>query len=432
MGAAFSYLTSEIRFACPSRLDGAGAAGRDADCAAAAYLTISDDASDGAEGHGFVFSVRGSGDMQVAAIEATMAIIEECDLDALLGDMGRTWRTLVDHTQRGWLEPDGGVAHRAAGAVINALWDLKAKRAGLPLWRLLAGMGSEELVGLIDFRYLSDALSPGEAMAILDGARPRRAERERRLLAEGYPAAAASPGELWYSDELLARLCREAMASGFTQIKLKVGENLADDLRRLAIAREVCGPDVAIAVDADRRWGVEEAVRWISALSEFDLHWVEDPTSPADILGHAAIAHAITPVPIATGEHALSPVMVKQLLQLNAIGYLQIDATAVNENIASLLLAAGTGVPVCPRAGGAGLSEVVQHLAMFDYVAVSGSSEGRAIEYVDRYHEHFVTPAVVRGGRYLAPLVAGSGAEMLSTSLGDHMWPMLAALDGVA
>ncbi|SFR70402.1 L-fuconate dehydratase [Agromyces sp. CF514] len=431
MGAAFSYLTSEIRFASPSRLDGAGAASRDADCAAA-YLTISDDAIDGPEGHGFVFSVGGSGDVQLAAIEAVMAIIEDRRLDSLLADMGETWRTLVDHTRRGWLAPDGGLAHRAAGAVINALWDLKAKRAGLPLWRLLAGMPSSEIVRLVDFRYLSDALSVEEALAILEGALPRRAERERRLLADGYPAAAASPGELWYSDELLERLCREAMADGFTQIKLKVGANLADDRRRLAIAREVCGPDIAIAVDADRRWGVDEAVWWISALSEFDLHWVEDPTSPVDILGHAAIAHAVTPVPIATGEHALSPVMVKQLLQLNAIGYLQIDATAVNENIATLLLAAGTGVPVCPRAGGAGLSEVVQHLAMFDYVAVSGSMEGRSIEYVDRYHEHFVTPAEVRAGRYRAPLVAGSGAEMLPTSLGDHMWPMLAALDGVA
>ncbi|WP_395242698.1 enolase C-terminal domain-like protein [Agromyces sp. MMS24-K17] len=430
MGAAFSYLTSEIRFASPCRIDGSRTASRDPDCSAA-YLTISDDAADGLEGHGFVFAV-GGGEVQLAAIEAVMAIIEHRRLDALLADMGATWRMLVDRTQRAWLAPDGGIAHRAAGAVMNALWDLKAKRAGLPLWRLLAGMPPAALVELVDFRYLSDALSPEEALAILEASLPYRAVRERRLLAEGYPAAAASPGELWYSDDLLERLCREAMAEGFTQIKLKVGANRADDLRRLAIARAVCGPDLAIAVDAERRWGVDEAIAWIDDLSEFDLHWVEDPTSPVDLLGQAAIAQAIAPVPIATGEHALSPVMVKQLLQLNAIGYLKIDATSVNENLASLLLAAGTGVPVCPRAGGAGLSEVVQHLAMFDYVAVSGSMEGRAIEYVDRYHEHFVTPAIVRGGRYRAPVVAGSGSEMLPTSFVDHMWPILSELDGVA
>ncbi|KQM82459.1 enolase C-terminal domain-like protein [Agromyces sp. Leaf222] len=431
MGAAFSYLTSEIRFGSPSRLDGADASSRDSVCSAA-YLTISDDATDGREGHGFVPTAGGGADVQLAAIDAAMAIVEQQDLDTLLADMGATWRALVDHSQRGWLAPDGGVAHRAAGAVVNALWDLKAKRAGVPLWRLLAAMRPAELVGLIDFRYLSDALAPQEALAILDGAEAHRFERERRLLAEGYPAAAAWPGALRCSDEHLERLCRQALASGFTQVKLEVGASLADDLRRLAIAREVCGPDIAIAVDAGHRWGVDQAVAWISALSAFDLHWVEDPTSPVDLLGHAAIAHAITPVPIATGEHALSPVMVKQLLQLNAIGYLQIDGTAVNENIATLLLAAGTGVPVCSRAGGAGLSEVVQHLAMFDFVAVSGSMEGRAIEYVDRHHEHFVTPAQVHGGRYRAPFAPGSGAEMLPASLLDHMWPILSALDGVA
>jgi len=431
MGAAFSYLTSEIRFASPSRLDGAGASSRDPVCSAA-YLTITGDAPDGHEGHGFVPSADGSSEVQLAAIDAAMAIIEQHDLDTLLADMGATWRTLVDHSQRGWLASDGGFAHRAAGAVVNTLWDLKAKRAGLPLWRLLAAMRPAELVSLVDFRYLSDALSPHEAMAILEGAEAQRSDRERRLLAEGYPAAAAWSGGLRCSDEQLERRLHQALAGGFTQIKLEVGANLADDLRRLAIARTVCGPDIAIAVDAGHRWGVDQAVEWISALGAFDLHWVEDPTSPVDLLGQAAIAHAITPVPVATGEHALSPVMVKQLLQLNAIGYLQVDGTAVNENIATLLLAAGTGVPVCSRAGGAGLSEVVQHLAMFDYVAVAGSMEGRAIEYVDRHHEHFATPAVVHEGRYRAPVAPGSGAEMLPASLVDHMWPILAALDGVA
>jgi L-fuconate dehydratase len=286
-------------------------------------------------------------------------------------------------------------------------------------------MSPEELVDLVDFRYLSDALTRDEALAILRAAEPGRAERAARLLAEGYPAYTTTPGWLGYDDEKLARLCAEAVAEGFTQIKLKVGGDLEDDVRRLRIARDVVGPDIAIAVDANQRWDVADAIAWITELAPFDLAWVEEPTSPDDVLGHAAIARGIAPIPVATGEHMANRVMFKQFLQADALRVLQIDATrvaGVNENIAILLLAAKFGVRVCPHAGGVGLCEAVQHLAMFDLVAVSGQLDGRLIEFVDHLHEHFVTPVEVAGGRYGAPTAPGAGTEMHAASLEQYSY----------
>jgi L-fuconate dehydratase len=311
----------------------------------------------------------------------------------------------------------------AIGAVVNAMWDLRAKREGRPLWQLLASMSPVEIVDLVDFRYLSDALTRDEALEILEKAAPGRAEREAALLRTGYPAYTTTPGWLGYDDEKLARLCREAVAEGFGQIKLKVGADRADDVRRLAIARDVVGPAIAIAVDANQRWDVAEAIEWMRALAPYDVAWIEEPTSPDDILGHAAIARAVAPVPVATGEHIASRVMVKQMLQAGSLEVLQIDAcrvAGVNENIANLLLAAKFGVRVCPHAGGVGLCEVVQHLSMFDYVAVSGTTQDRVIEFVDHLHEHFVTPVVIRDGHYVTPTAPGSGAEMLPTSITTH------------
>jgi L-fuconate dehydratase len=389
----------------------------------AAYVRIRTDAADGLVGHGFVFTIGRGNDVQVAAIEALAGHLVGRDVDALLADMGGTWRELVHDSQLRWLGPEKGVMHMAIGAVVNALWDLRAKREGRPLWQVLAAMSPEELVDLVDFRYLSDALTPEEALQILRGAEPGRTDREARLLREGYPAYTTTPGWLGYDDEKLARLCREAVEEGFSQIKLKVGADLAEDVRRLGIARETVGPDVRIAVDANQRWDVDAAVKWVEELASFDLAWVEEPTSPDDILGHASIARGIAPVPVATGEHMANRVMFKQFLQADALQVLQIDATrvaGVNENIAILLLAAKFGVPVCPHAGGVGLCEAVQHLAMFDFVAVSGSLEDRVIEFVDHLHEHFVTPVVVRDGRYLAPSAPGAGTEMRSASLAAH------------
>ena len=424
MTTAVSHRTTDIRFPTSLSLDGSDAMNPDPDYSAA-YLALQTDAPDGLEGHAFVFTIGRGNDVQLAAIEAVMALLAGRDLDSLLDDMGALWRLLVHDSQLRWLGPEAGVMHMAIGAVVNALWDLKSKRAGLPLWQLLSRMTPDELVDLVDFRYLTDALTPQEAREILERAAPGRAEREQTLLAVGYPGYTTTPGWLGYSDDKLARLCREAIADGFPQIKLKVGADLSDDIRRLRIAREVCGPHFPIAIDANQRWDVDEAVQWIGALEGFDLHWVEEPTSPVDVLAHAAIARAIAPIPVATGEHAQSRVVVKQLLQSHAIGYLQIDATrvaGVNENIANLLLAARHGVPVCPHAGGVGLCEAVQHLSMFDYVAVSGSMEGRVIEYVDHLHEHFVTPVVIERGRYRAPLAPGVGMEMLPLSVAGYAW----------
>ncbi len=422
MSRITALTTADVRFPTSLSLDGSDAMNPDPDYSAA-YLRIDTDADDGPAGHGFVFTIGRGNDVQVAAIRALAGHLVGAEVEPLLDDMGGLWRSLVHDSQLRWLGPEKGVMHMAIGAVVNALWDLKAKRAGRPLWQLLAAMPPDELVDLVDFRYLTDALTPDEARRILAAAEPGRTEREAVLLAEGYPAYTTTPGWLGYDDDKLARLCREAVAEGFTQIKLKVGGDLDEDVRRLALARRVVGPDVRIAVDANQRWDVPEAIRWVNALAPHDLAWIEEPTSPDDVLGHAAIARGVAPIPVATGEHMANRVMFKQFLQLDALQVLQLDATrvaGVNENIAILLLAAKFGVPVCPHAGGVGLCEAVQHLAMFDFVAVSGRLDGRVIEFVDHLHEHFVTPVEVRDGRYRAPLAAGAGMEMRARSLAEH------------
>jgi len=390
------------------------------------YLLIRTDADDGLEGYGFVFTIGRGNEVQVAAIRALEGHLLGRDVDALLVDLGGLWRELVHDSQLRWLGPEKAVMHMAIGAAINALWDLKAKRAGVPLWQLLSSMPPEEIVDLVDFRYLSDALTPADALRILREAEPGRTERTAELIEHGYPAYTTTPGWLGYDDEKLSRLCREAVSEGFAQIKLKVGADVDDDVRRLGIARDVCGPHIRIAVDANQRWEVAEAITWMAALRPFDVAWIEEPTSPDDVLGHAAIARAVSPVPVATGEHMANRVMFKQFLQADALQVLQIDATrvsGVNENIAVLLLAAAFGVPVCPHAGGVGLCEAVQHLSMFDFVAVSGSMDRRTIEFVDHLHQHFVTPVEVRGGRYRAPRSPGAGTEMLAASIAEYTHP---------
>ncbi|MFR9727044.1 L-fuconate dehydratase [Streptomyces sp. MS19] len=412
----------DVRFPTSRTLDGSDAMNPDPDYSAA-YVRLLTDADDGHEGHGFVFTIGRGNDVQVAALRLLESRLVGRDVAATLDDLGGVWRELVHDSQLRWLGPEKGVMHMAIGGVVNALWDLRAKRAGKPLWQLLSSLTPEEIVALVDFRYLTDALTPDEALGILRAAEPGRAAREAALLDQGYPAYTTTPGWLGYDDEKLARLCREAVAEGFTQIKLKVGGDLADDIRRLRIAREAIGPGIRLAIDANQRWDVPEAIRWIEALRPFDIAWVEEPTSPDDILGHAAIARAIAPVPVATGEHGANRVLFKQLLQAEAMSVLQLDATrvaGVNENVAILLLAAKFGVRVCPHAGGVGLCEAVQHLAMFDSVAVSGTTESRMIEYVDHLHEHFVTPVDVRDGRYFPPKAPGAGTEMLRQSIQEH------------
>ncbi|MCO5216547.1 MAG: fuconate dehydratase [Thermomicrobiales bacterium] len=419
MSTFIGFETNDIRFPTSQTLDGSDAMNPDPDYSAA-YVRVVTDAEDGHEGHAFVFTIGRGNDVQVAAIAALRERLLGRTVEELLSNLGGYSRELVYDSQLRWLGPEKGVMHMAIGAVLNALWDLRAKRAGLPLWKLLATLSPEEIVDLVDFRYLSDALTREEALEILQRAVPGRAQREAELLASGYPAYTTTPGWLGYTDEKLDRLCHEAVEAGFSLIKLKVGADRSDDVRRLEIARQAVGDNVRIAVDANQHWDRDEAIDWMADLAHFDIAWLEEPTNPDDILAHAAIAKAVAPIPVATGEHAAGRVMFKQFLQADALQVLQLDATRVgglNENIAILLLAAKFGVPVCPHAGGVGLCEAVQHLAMFDFVAVSGASDKRVIEFVDHLHEHFITPVDVRDGRYWAPSAPGAGTEMHADSI---------------
>ncbi|WP_406161597.1 L-fuconate dehydratase [Streptomyces sp. NBC_01005] len=424
----------DIRFPTSEQLDGSDAMNPDPDYSAA-YVVLRTDVQDrtdgpdsgsgGIEGHGFCFTIGRGNEVMAAAIDTLRPYLVGRPVPRTAADLAALHRELTHDSQLRWLGPEKGVMHMAAGAVVNAAWDLAAKLAGRPVWEFLAGMTPEELVSLVDFRYLTDALTPEEALEILRAAEPGRAERAERLRAEGYPAYTTSPGWLGYSDDKLVGLAKEAVADGFTQIKLKVGGSLSDDVRRLALAREAVGPDIRIAVDANQRWDVSDAVEWMTALAPYDPHWIEEPTSPDDILGHAAV-RAGQPVKVATGEHVANRVVFKQLLQAGAVDFVQIDAArvaGVNENLAILLLAAKYGVPVCPHAGGVGLCELVQHLSMFDYVAVSGSWDNRVIEYVDHLHEHFADPTVIESGRYTAPCSPGFSARMLPESIAAHRYP---------
>ncbi len=413
--------TVDVRFPTSAELDGSDAMNPDPDYSVA-YLSLSTDAGDGVLGAGFVFTTGRGNSIAAEAVQTVADQLVGASVEELLADLGATYRRFVYDPQLRWLGPEKGVVHMAIGAVVNALWDLKAKRAGLPLWQLVCAMTPAEIVDLVDFRYLTDALTRAEALAILTAAAPGRAERTERLLATGYPAYATTPGWLGYDDEKMVRLARQAVAEGFTLIKLKVGGDIGDDIRRLRLARQAVGPDIKIAVDANQRWDVPEAIAWVRELQPFDLAWVEEPTSPDDLLGHRTIRRAIDPTPVATGEHTANRVMFKQLLQLGAIDVMQIDAArvaGVNENLANLLLAAKFGVRVCPHAGGVGLCEAVQHLSMIDYVAVSGTSQNRYLEYVDHLHEQFVDPVQIVDGHYRAPSAPGAGTQMTAAALRD-------------
>jgi L-fuconate dehydratase len=393
----------------------------------AAYVVLRTDDPSGLSGHGFVFTIGRGNQVQTTALEALSHLVIGRDVDAVLSDLGGFARSLVDDSQLRWLGPEKGVIHMAIGAVINAAWDMAARRAGKPVWRFIADMSPEQIVGLIDFRYISDALTPEEASSILRRAESGKAQRIDYLLERGYPAYTTSPGWLGYSDEKLVRLAKEAVSNGFRTIKLKVGLNVEDDIRRCRLARDAVGTEVALAVDANQRWDVSEAIRWIKRLAPFDLAWIEEPTNPDDVLAHQAIRRAVAPTPISTGEHGQNRVLFKQLLQAEAVDLIQIDAArvgGVNENLAILLLAKKYGVRVFPHAGGVGLCELVQHLAMADFVAISAQMEDRAIEYVDHLHEHFIDPVVIRAGRYLAPLQPGFSAQMQRESLQDYRFPV--------
>ncbi|GAA3431390.1 enolase C-terminal domain-like protein [Kutzneria kofuensis] len=413
----------DIRFPTSLELDGSDAMNPDPDYSAA-YVTLRTD--EGPDGYGLAFTIGRGNDVQAAAIRALAPHVVGRPVPEDAAALAALSAELIGDSQLRWLGPEKGVVHMAIGAVVNAAWDLASRRAGLPLWRFLAGMTPEEIVGLVDFRYLSDALTPDEALSILRKAEPTRAGRIAQLTEQGFPAYTTSPGWLGYSDEKLTRLAKQAIAEGFNMIKLKVGGDLDDDVRRMKLAREVVGAGVRVAVDANQRWDTDVAIRWMRELAPYSPYWIEEPTSPDDVLAHRAIADALAPIKIATGEHVQNRVVFKQLLQAGAIDVVQIDACrvgGVNENIAILLLAAKFGVPVCPHAGGVGLCELVRHLSFFDYAAVSASLDGRVIEWVDHLHEHFTDPASVVGGRYLAPAQPGFSARLHEETLSRYVYP---------
>ncbi len=414
----------DVRFPTSIEHDGSDAMNPDPDYSAA-YAVLRTDAP-GLEGHALCFTIGRGNEVMVTAVAALRQHVVGKHVTEIIGDLGGFSAAMTGDSQLRWLGPEKGVMHMAIGAVVNAAWDLAAKAAGKPVWRLLADMTPEEVVALVDFRYLEDALTPAEALAILHAGRAGREERIAGLERSGYPAYTSTPGWIGYSDEKLVALSRRAVADGFTQIKLKVGADTADDIRRMALAREAVGPGIRVAVDANQRWGVAQAIAAIGAIAPWAPYWVEEPTSPDEILGLARIREAIAPVKIAVGEHVANRVIFKQLLQAGAADVLNLDAcrvAGVNENVAVLLLAAKFGVPVCPHAGGVGLCEMVQHLAMFDFVAVSATTDDRVLEYVDHLHEHFTDPVRVTGGRYLAPSAPGFSSTLRPESLRDYEYP---------
>lgn len=417
--------TYDVRFPTSRELDGSDAMNPDPDYSAA-YAVLRTDDPHGLAGYGLVFTIGRGNDVQKAALDALRPYVVGLSLDEVIGDLGGFAARMIGDSQLRWLGPEKGVMHMAIGAVVNAAWDMAARHAGKPLWRFIADMTPEQLVSMIDFRYLADALSPDEALQLLRTTERGKAQRIEQLLAEGYPAYTTSPGWLGYSDEKMLRLAREAVADGFRTIKLKVGHNVEDDVRRCRLVRAEVGPDIAIAVDANQRWDVHNAIEWLRRLADVQLAWIEEPTSPDDVLGHAAIRRAIAPTPVSTGEHTHNRVMFKQLFQAGAVDLVQIDAArvgGVNENLAILLLAAKFGVRVFPHAGGVGLCELVQHLAMADFVAITGKKEDRAIEFVDHLHEHFVDPVTIRNGHYLAPTTPGFSAQMFEDSIAEFRFP---------
>jgi L-fuconate dehydratase len=415
----------DIRFPTSRELDGSDAMNPDPDYSAA-YVVVGTDDPDWPTGHGLTFTIGRGTEVVVAAVEALRPHVLGRDAQRTFDHIGEFWRDLVGDSQLRWIGPEKGAMHLATAAVVTAVWDLWAKREGKQLWQLLADLPPERIVEAIDFRYIDDALSPAAALARLERNAATRAEREAEIRAAGYPAYNTSVGWLGYSDEKIQRLCRDALADGWTRFKMKVGADVRDDRRRAGLIRREIGPEFMLAMDANQRWGVNQAIAWMAELSEFRPYWIEEPTNPDDILGHARIARAVAPIKVATGEHAHNRVMFKQLLQAGSISICQIDACrlgGVNEVLAVLLLAAEFGVPVCPHAGGVGLCELVQHLAIFDYLCVSATLDGRMIEYVDHLHEHFVDPVVIRDGRYLAPTRPGYSAEMRPESLARFAFP---------
>ena len=415
-----ALLTHDLRFPTSASLDGSDAMNPDPDYSAAYVILQTDGAH---EGHGLTFTIGRGNEVVVAAIRALESRVVGLELAWIAENPGRFWRHITGDSQLRWIGPDKGAMHLATGAVVNAVWDLLAKDAGKPVWQLVADMTPEQLVAIIDFRYLTDAITPEEALAIFKNAEAGKAERVATLRAEGYQCYTTSAGWLGYSNEKLARLATEAVEEGFNHIKMKVGRDLDDDIRRLEIVRSIMGPDRFLMIDANQVWEVGQAIDWVKQLARFNPYFIEEPTSPDDVSGHRAIREAIAPVKVATGEMCQNRIMFKQFIKDGAIDIVQIDACRIgglNEVLSVLVMAAKYGLPVWPHAGGVGLCEYVQHLSMIDYLVVSGTKEGRVIEYVDHLHEHFVEPCVIENAAYMPPVQPGFSIQMKAVSILGH------------
>jgi len=409
--------THDLRFPTSASLDGSDAMNPDPDYSAA-YVVLETNSPH--EGHGLTFTIGRGNEICVAAIDALGALVTGLELDWIIEDMGRFWRHITGDSQLRWIGPDKGAIHLATGAVVNAVWDLWAKQAGKPVWQLVAEMNPEEIVRLIDFRYLTDAITPDEALELLKKAEAGKAERMATLMAEGYPCYTTSAGWLGYSDEKLRRLCQEAKEAGFTHTKFKVGRDVDEDIRRLTIAREVLGDDMNIMIDANQVWEVDQAIDWVNALSFSRPLFIEEPTSPDDIFGHKKIRENVAPIKVATGEMCQNRIIFKQFIKEGSIDIVQIDSCrmgGLNEVLAVMLMAAKYDLPVWPHAGGVGLCEYVQHMSMIDYVAISCEKDSKRIEFVDHLHEHFKDPCIVENGAYMAPLAPGFSIEMKPESI---------------
>jgi L-fuconate dehydratase len=416
--------THDVRFPTSRTLDGSDAVNVDPDYSAAYVILQTDDP--GLSGHGLTFTNGRGNDVVCAAIAALAPRLEGKTLESITADMAKFWYSVAGDTQLRWLGPEKGVIHLATGALINAVWDLYAKSEGKPVWKLLTDMTPNQIVSAVPFNYITDALTREDALEILRRLEPTKTQREVEMRAQGYPAYTTSAGWLGYSDEKIRRLVRQGIESGWTHFKMKVGANLDDDVRRAQLIRDEIGPDRVLMMDANQVWDVGQAIEWMKELARFKPLWIEEPTSPDDVLGHAAIARAVAPIGVATGEACHNRVMFKQFLQAKALDFCQVDSCrlgGVNEVLAVLLLAAKFGVPVCPHAGGVGLCEYVQHLSIFDYIAVSGSLENRRVEFVDHLHEHFVYPVEIRNGNYVAPLQPGYSIEMKPESIKQYEFP---------
>lgn len=415
----------DIRFPTSLHLDGSDAMNTDPDYSAA-YVILKTDHPAGLEGHGLTFTIGRGNEVCVAALKALSPLLLNKNLSDFTRDMAGFWKMMNSDSQLRWLGPEKGVIHLSVGAMVNAVWDLYAKVENKPLWKLLTDMSPEEFISCIDFSYIKDVLTPQEALEILKERQNGKEQRIARLKRGGYPAYTTSAGWLGYSDEKIRRLCREAKVQGFKHMKIKVGANLKDDLRRAQLMREEIGDDLKLMMDANQKWDVQEAIQNMAQLGQYDPWWIEEPTNPDDILGHAKIAKAIDPIKVATGEHCHNRIMFKQFMEADALQICQIDACrvgGVNEVLAIILMAAKFEIPVCPHAGGVGLCEYVQHLSMIDYIAVSGSMEGRVIEYVDHLHEHFEDPVEIRQGAYILPKNAGYSITMKPESLNKYEYP---------